>query len=125
MGTKSSNAIIKHLLSRVWWCTPLNPSTPEAEAGRFLEFETSLVYKVSSRTARAIQRNPVSNVCVDVHVRACVRNQRTALGLSFQVLLPLGFELLNRLVWLAQSLKDVAIHLCLPSTGFMNDCQYG
>jgi hypothetical protein len=24
------------------------------------EFETSLVYKVSSRTARAIQRNPVS-----------------------------------------------------------------
>ena len=29
-----------------------NPSTPEAEA--------SLVYKVSSRTARAIQRNPVS-----------------------------------------------------------------
>jgi hypothetical protein len=29
-----------------------NPSTREAEAG--------LVYKVSSRTARAIQRNPVS-----------------------------------------------------------------
>jgi hypothetical protein len=35
-----------------------NPSTREAEAGRF-EFEVSLVYKVSSRTARAIQRNPV------------------------------------------------------------------
>jgi hypothetical protein len=34
-----------------------NPSTGEAEAGGF---ETSLVYKVSSRTARAIQRNPVS-----------------------------------------------------------------
>jgi hypothetical protein len=34
-----------------------NPSTQEAEAGRF-EFEASLVYKVSSRTARAIQRNP-------------------------------------------------------------------
>jgi hypothetical protein len=33
-----------------------NPSTWEAEAGRFM----SLVYKVSSRTARAIQRNPVS-----------------------------------------------------------------
>jgi hypothetical protein len=27
---------------------------------RISEFETSLVYKVSSRTARAIQRNPVS-----------------------------------------------------------------
>jgi hypothetical protein len=37
-----------------------NPSTQEAEAGRFLMFEASLVYKVSSRTARAIQRNPVS-----------------------------------------------------------------
>jgi hypothetical protein len=36
-----------------------NPSTQEAEAGRFLEFEASLVYKVSSKTARAIQRNPV------------------------------------------------------------------
>jgi hypothetical protein len=38
-----------------------NPSTreAEAEAGEF-EFQASLVYKVSSRTARAIQRNPVS-----------------------------------------------------------------
>jgi hypothetical protein len=30
--------------------------------GRWIsEFEASLVYKVSSKTARAIQRNPVSN----------------------------------------------------------------
>jgi hypothetical protein len=36
-----------------------NPSTQEAEAGGF-EFEASLVYRVSSRTARATQRNPVS-----------------------------------------------------------------
>jgi hypothetical protein len=36
----------------------LNPSSREAEAGGF-EFKASLVYKVSSRTARAIQRNPV------------------------------------------------------------------
>jgi hypothetical protein len=37
-----------------------NSSTREAEAGGFLsEFETSLVYRVSSRTARATQRNPV------------------------------------------------------------------
>jgi hypothetical protein len=36
-----------------------NPSTREAE--RWIsEFEASLVYKVSSRTARATQRNPVS-----------------------------------------------------------------
>jgi hypothetical protein len=37
-----------------------NSSTQEAEAGRFSEFEYSLVYRVSSRTARAIQRNPAS-----------------------------------------------------------------
>jgi hypothetical protein len=38
-----------------------NPSTWEAEAGRQIsEFEASLVYKVSSRTASATQRNPVS-----------------------------------------------------------------
>jgi hypothetical protein len=34
-----------------------NPSAREAEAG----FEASLVYRVSSRTARATQRNPVLN----------------------------------------------------------------
>jgi hypothetical protein len=42
-----------------------NPSTWEAEAGEFLssrsELEVSLVYRVSSRTARATQRNPVSD----------------------------------------------------------------
>jgi hypothetical protein len=38
-----------------------NPSTWEAGRGRQnSEFEASLVYKVSSRIARAIQRNPVS-----------------------------------------------------------------
>jgi hypothetical protein len=38
-----------------------NPSTREAEAGRWIsEFEASLVYRVSSRTARAAQKNPVS-----------------------------------------------------------------
>jgi hypothetical protein len=36
-----------------------NPSTWEAEACGF-EFKASLVYRVSSRTARATQRNPVS-----------------------------------------------------------------
>jgi hypothetical protein len=37
-----------------------NPSTLSgAEGRRISEFEASLVHKVSSRTARAIQRNPV------------------------------------------------------------------
>ena len=35
-------------------------NTWETEAGRSLEFEPSLVYRVSSMTARATQRNPVS-----------------------------------------------------------------
>lgn len=39
------------------WCTTLSP---EAEIGGSLEFKTSLVYRVISRTARATKRNPVS-----------------------------------------------------------------
>lgn len=37
-----------------------NPSILEAEAGRSLELEANLVPRVSSRTARAIQRSHVS-----------------------------------------------------------------
>ena len=37
-----------------------NPSTPECRGRWISEFEANLVYKVSSRKARAIQRNPVS-----------------------------------------------------------------
>jgi hypothetical protein len=39
--------------------TFFNPSTWEAEAGGSHEFKASLVYRVSSRSART-QRNPVS-----------------------------------------------------------------
>jgi hypothetical protein len=43
-------------LARQWWNTPLIPAL-----GRLIsEFEASLVYRVSSSTARAVQRNPVS-----------------------------------------------------------------
>jgi DNA-binding transcriptional regulator YhcF (GntR family) len=39
------------------------PSTREAGRGRQIsEFKVSLVYKVSSRTARATQRNPISKI---------------------------------------------------------------
>jgi hypothetical protein len=41
----------------VWWHTPL---IPEHGRQRQEEYEASLVHKVSSRTARATQRNPVS-----------------------------------------------------------------
>ena len=36
-----------------------NPRNWEAEAGGFLEFQASPVYRVSFRTARATQKNPV------------------------------------------------------------------
>ena len=37
----------------------LNPSTQEAEAGRSLHLKANLVYRASSRTAKATQRNTV------------------------------------------------------------------
>ena len=36
-----------------------NPSTWEAKAGDLCEFKASLVYRMSSRTAKATQRNRV------------------------------------------------------------------
>jgi hypothetical protein len=50
----------QHLcLARQWWRTPLIPAL--GSRGRWIsEFEASLGYRVSSRTARATQRNPVS-----------------------------------------------------------------
>jgi hypothetical protein len=39
-----------------------NPISSEAEAGKFLNSTVSLVYRVSSWTARATQRNPVSKM---------------------------------------------------------------
>jgi hypothetical protein len=50
-NTFCSQAVVAHAF---------NPSTLEAEGRWISEFEDSLVYKVSSRTARATQRNPVS-----------------------------------------------------------------
>ena len=46
-------------LARQWWHMP--PLGHLGGRGRCIsEIETSLVYRVSSRTARAIQRNPLS-----------------------------------------------------------------
>jgi hypothetical protein len=44
-------------------------NTQEAEVGRSLDFEWNLVYRVSSRTARATQRNPVSTIKKQVKER--------------------------------------------------------
>jgi hypothetical protein len=42
-----------------WWCTPLIPAL-EGRGRQISEFEASLVYRVSFRSARATQRNSVS-----------------------------------------------------------------
>jgi hypothetical protein len=44
--------------SRAWLVTPLIPALGRQRQG-ISEFEASLVFRVSSRTARATQRNPV------------------------------------------------------------------
>jgi hypothetical protein len=49
-------------MSRAWWHTPLISALLGGRGRRISEFEASLVYKVSSRTARAIQRNPVLKI---------------------------------------------------------------
>jgi hypothetical protein len=55
------NDIFKTMNFRAAVAHAFNPSTWEADRGRRMsEFKASLVYKVSSRTARATQRNPVS-----------------------------------------------------------------
>ena len=40
---------------------PLIPALGRQRQANLCEFEASLVYKINSRTARATQRNPVSN----------------------------------------------------------------
>jgi hypothetical protein len=49
--------------SWAWWYTPLIPALGSQHLGgrdrRISEFQDSLVYKVSSRKARATQKNPV------------------------------------------------------------------
>jgi hypothetical protein len=46
--------LVKNKLSRAWWHTPLIPALGRQR--QISEFETSLVYKVSSRTARATEK---------------------------------------------------------------------
>jgi hypothetical protein len=48
---------IKNLAGR--WCTPLILALRRQRQADLFEFEASLVYRVSYRTARATQRNPI------------------------------------------------------------------
>jgi hypothetical protein len=45
--------------SHMWGCTPLTPALRRQRQVDLCGFEASLVYRASSRTARATQRNPL------------------------------------------------------------------
>jgi hypothetical protein len=49
-------------LERTGQAHTFNSSTQEAKAGKSLEFKARLVYRASSRTTKATQRNPVSKM---------------------------------------------------------------
>jgi hypothetical protein len=42
-----------------WWCMPLIPVLKRQRKEDLCEFKSSLVYRASSRIARATQRNPI------------------------------------------------------------------
>ena len=48
------------LLSGQWYYTSLIPALGRQRQADLCEFEVGLVYRVSSRTTKAVQRNPVS-----------------------------------------------------------------
>ena len=59
-STGDSITVNKQLFKPVMVVNTFNSSLWVAEAGRFCEFETSLVYRASSRTVRTPSRGPVS-----------------------------------------------------------------
>jgi hypothetical protein len=65
------------LLPCEFWESNSGPARRGGRGRRISEFEASLVYKVSSRTARAIQRNPVSK-------NKKTKNKQTQVHLAWQ-----------------------------------------
>jgi hypothetical protein len=73
------NEKIKTFLSaRRWWRMPLIQHLGGRDR-QISEFEASLVYKVSPRTARAIQRNPVSKKKKKTKTKKNKTNKKNAL----------------------------------------------
>jgi hypothetical protein len=59
--SKTISAFKNHSLGWAWWHKPLLLAL-RRQRQAVSEFKASLVFRVSSRTARAIQRNPVSKI---------------------------------------------------------------
>ena len=53
----TSIAIMKISVRWLWWRMPLFPGLGRQRQADLCEFEASLVYRMSSRTARTTQRN--------------------------------------------------------------------
>jgi hypothetical protein len=59
---RKCNAHVKiiFILDQVWWLTPLILALGKQRQVDLCEFKASVIYRVSSRTARDKQRNPIS-----------------------------------------------------------------
>jgi hypothetical protein len=78
---------LKIYLAGQWWHTPLIPAHGRQRQGELCEFEASLVYRVSSRSAKATQRNPISKylknptlsypIFSHIRVKICQNNLQT------------------------------------------------
>ena len=54
------SSVLTKAFAAARWCTPLIPTLRRQRQADLCKFKTSLVYRASSRTARAVtQRNPV------------------------------------------------------------------
>jgi hypothetical protein len=56
---KTNNSIKKRGIARQWWHKPLIPVLGRQTQTNLCEFKASQVYRVTSRTPTATQRNPV------------------------------------------------------------------
>jgi hypothetical protein len=45
----------------LWWCMPLIPALGKQRQADLCKFETSLIYRESSRIVKATLKDPVSN----------------------------------------------------------------